>query len=190
MINRDDFFFHIRAELFNGMTQPQVNGCNAILDAWEKWQPGVDLRFVAYAFATAYHETAATMQPIEEYGRGRGHAYGLPVGKYHQIYDGRGFVQLTWEPNYQNATRHLRARGVLTAGQDLDVTPKLALELPIAGAILVFGSLEGWFTGKKLADYFSATADDAVNARRIINGVDCASAIAGYHDHFLRALSF
>ena len=50
------------------------------------------------------------------------------------------------------------------------------------------GMTEGWFTGKLLADYFSATKDDPRNARRIINGTDKASTIAGYHAEFLDAL--
>jgi putative chitinase len=41
-----------------------VNGCNAVLAAME----GCPLSWTAYALATAYHETASTMQPIKEYG--------------------------------------------------------------------------------------------------------------------------
>ncbi len=42
------------------------------------------------------------MQPIEEYGRGKGRKYGAPAGPYGKIYFGRGYVQLTWlEPGYQ-----------------------------------------------------------------------------------------
>src|SRR5271157_4802119 len=57
MTDRDAFFAIVRARVFGGsMTQDQVDGCNAVLDAWEKWYPGEDRRFVAYALATAYWE--------------------------------------------------------------------------------------------------------------------------------------
>jgi hypothetical protein len=35
------------------------------------------------------------MQPIEEYGKGRGMPYGKPDPTTGQVYYGRGFVQLT-----------------------------------------------------------------------------------------------
>ena len=50
------------------------------------------------------------------------------------------------------------------------------------------GMEQGWFTGKKLGDYFSADTDDPVNARRIINGNDKDTLIAGYHQKFLTAV--
>jgi hypothetical protein len=50
------------------------------------------------------------------------------------------------------------------------------------------GMRDGDFTGKKLADYFSSSKDDPVNARRIINGTDRAETIAGYHRSFLSAI--
>ena len=189
MINPDSFFARIRAGLFHDMSQGQVDGCNAIIGAWVKWQPDADLRYVAYALATAYRETAATMQPIAEYGHGQGHDYGVGCGPYGKIYYGRGLVQLTWVTNYRNATEKLQAKGVLDAASDLVRDPELALRADIASEILVFGMIEGWFTGRKLGDYFSAASDDPVNARRIINGLDHADEIAGYHQIFLTALS-
>lgn len=189
MINRDSFFFHIRASLFHSMTQSQVDGCNAILDAWVKFRPYADLRWVAYALATAYRETAATMQPIGEYGKGAGHSYGQPAGPFGKCYYGRGLVQLTWESNYQKATTRLHGLGALPADKSLVEDPELALKPDIAAAIMIDGMEEGWFTGKKLGDYFSLVSDDPTNARRIINGVDHAEEIAGHHDQFLSALS-
>ena len=70
----------------------KVDGINAILGAWPE---GTDPRFVAYALATAYHETARTMAPIAEWGRGQGKPYGVATGPYQQRYYGRGLVQLT-----------------------------------------------------------------------------------------------
>ena len=49
-------------------------------------------------------------------------------------------------------------------------------------------SRDGDFTGKSLEDYFNASKNDPVGARRIINGTDKARQIAGYHGEFLAAI--
>lgn len=182
------FFDAVRQELFSGnLTQGQVAGMNAILVAWDHQE--VDDRFVAYALATAYWETAQKMLPIREYGLGRGRAYGNPAGPWKQVYYGRGLVQLTWYANYEKADTRLRALGVLAEGEDLTKTPDLALRPDIAAEIMVVGTVEGWFTGKKLADFFSGEKINApVQARMIINGLDHAADIAGFHAHFCAAL--
>ena len=46
----------------------------------------------------------------------------------------------------------------------------------------------GWFTGKKLGDYFNGEKTDWRNARRIINALDKADTIAGYAKTFYTAL--
>ena len=77
-MNRKAFFDGVRAKLFLGtLSQYQVDGMNAILDEWER-RKLTDLRWLAYMLATVKWETAHTMQPIAEYGRGRGYAYGVP----------------------------------------------------------------------------------------------------------------
>ena len=58
----------------------------------------------------------------------------------------------------------------------------------IATRILFRGMAEGWFTGKKLGQYFNEVTDDPRNARQIINGNDQDELIAGYHYQFLEAL--
>src|SRR6185437_12623114 len=76
MMDRTKFFPRARSTVFRGyMMQPQVDGLNALLDAWDA-SSLTDARFLAYMLATVYHETAATMQPIAEYGKGRGRPYG------------------------------------------------------------------------------------------------------------------
>jgi putative chitinase len=65
------FFEVVRVELFGGsIAQDEVDGINAILDAWAA-SPVTDWRWTACALATAYHETARRMEPIAEYGRGQ-----------------------------------------------------------------------------------------------------------------------
>jgi putative chitinase len=79
------------------VSQSQVDGVNEMLDAWQIATVALaGPRFVAYALATAYCETSRTMQPIAEYGNGRGRRYGVAAGPCGQIYYGRGLVQLTW----------------------------------------------------------------------------------------------
>lgn len=178
MIDRDRFFAKARVSPFTGkMTEQQVNGCNAIIDRWE--QEPKDIRWLAYMLATTKWETAHTMHPVEEIGRGKGLAYGIPVNG--KVYYGRGYVQLTWAVNY--------ARMGAVLGVDLTNHPELALEPKIAADIMFYGMEHGSFTGVGLPRYFNATVDDPVNARRVINGTDKAEQIEAIHRAFLEALT-
>lgn len=105
-MDRAKFFARARSALFGGkLTQGQVDGITAILHGWQASQM-TDLRWLAYMLATAYHETARTMQPIAEYGKGKGRKYGVK-GKHGQVPYGRGYVQLTWDANYEKADQEL-----------------------------------------------------------------------------------
>lgn len=191
-MNRQTFLSEINPALFSGrITQSQIEGINFKLAAWEK-SGLTDIRWLAYMLATSYHETARTMQPIEEYGKGRGKPYGQklrhdrkPYTFPDKLYYGRGDVQLTWYENYE-------AMGKLL-GIPLLEQPELALVPEISAKIMIEGmtrgkSNRGDFTGVSLENYFNATKDDPVHARRIINGLDKANLIAGYHDKFLTAI--
>ena len=184
------FFAEARDHVFGGsMYQGQVDGCLAILNAWEQHAPASDPRFIAYSLATTFHETARSMAPVRELGAGRGRAYGNPVPPYNQIYYGRGLVQLTWERNYTYATKRLRELGLVGSDVDLVRNPDLAMRPDIAAAVLVCGMSEGWFTGRKLIDYFKETRSDWIDARVIINGHDRAALIASYGMAFYHALT-
>lgn len=125
---------------------------------------------LAYLLATAYHETAHTMKPVAEgYWIKNAEEWRKKNLRYYPWY-GRGFVQLTWEKNYERASKELNV--------DLINNKELACDPVIAAKIAVLGMIEGWFTGKKLSDYITLTKSDFVNARRIINGTDKAQAIA------------
>jgi len=50
--------------------------------------------------------------------------------------------------------------------------------------------MEGWYTGRRLADFFNAEREDWRNARRVINGVDEADRVAGYARLYYAALSY
>lgn len=140
---------------------------------------------LAYALATAYHETAFTLLPIEEYGEGRNKKYGryydidgTQYRNLHHVYYGRGYAQLTWLTNYKKAKDKL--------GVDFVNKPWLACEPHNALKILIIGMQEGWFTGKKLSDFDLYCGFDYVGARRIINGQDKAQEIAKYAQLFFK----
>jgi putative chitinase len=165
-----------------------VDGINAILDAWSVTQ-NPDAHFVAYSLATAYWETDKTLQPIPEIGRGAHRPYGVDTGPWHQIYYGRGYVQLTWLANYQKANAKLHALGVLKPEENLAATPDLALRPDVAAEIMIHGMLEGWFTGRKLGDFFHPGANpEWTAARTIINGWDHAAQIGAIAQKFYNAL--
>jgi len=168
------------------LTVKNVKGFDFILSEALKYN--LPLNYLAYILATTYHETAATMQPIAEYGKGRGRKYGVK-GKYSQIPYGRGYVQLTWDYNYEKADKELGLDGALLKDFDLALDPKYAVR------ILFTGMLQGWFTGKKLPDFIDSVDEDDVEdgrefeeSRRIINGVDKKKLIASYALVFEKAL--
>lgn len=147
-----------------------------------------DLRYLAYALATAYHETGKMMNgamvrfaPIEEAGnRAYFNKYepstsiGKRLGNKEPgdgfKYRGRGNVQITGLDNY--------ARFEPITGKPLVAQPDLACEWDTAYTIMREGMTRGLFTGKRLSDYFTHSKTDWRNARRIINGVDKADHIA------------
>jgi putative chitinase len=138
------------------------------------------LRQTAYVLATAWHETAHTMLPIPEIGKGKGRPYGKPAGKWGNAYYGRGYVQLTWIDNY------IKMGDVV--GVNLAQFPEMALTAEVAIKILVIGMRRGMFTGRKLDDFITPTKCDYIQARKIVNGRDRAEMIAGYAAEYERWL--
>lgn len=176
------------------LSASEVEGCERILDAME----GLPLSWCAYAFATAFHETAHTMMPIKEFG-GNGYfrrmydiegtrpalarRYGNTTPGDGVRYAGRGYVQLTWRVNYDRAGKKL--------GVDLVGNPDLAMDPAIAARIMREGMVDGWFTGKGFKHYLPSlvgTPAEFTAARRIINGTDKDKQIAGYAAEFQKAL--
>lgn len=196
MINREQFYTKIKeVDLFKKIYVPQVEGIEAILNEWEVNKFLVDTRWLAYILATVYHETGKTMQPIEEYGKGKGKPYGqklkygggpgkrVPYSKPDKIYFGRGHTQNTWFEIYDKLTKANKN------GWDFLNNPELLLSMRPSVWATFYGMTTGLYTGKKLADYFDNKKEDWFNARRIINGVDKAELIAGYGRGFYDCLT-
>lgn len=189
------FFDEVRHALFKGkLTQNQVSGIKFILEQWDE-TGFTNHHWLAYALATAFHETAFTMQPIMEIG---GPAYftrmydirGNRPDKARELgnfapgdgvkYAGRGYVQLTGKTNYNRASQAL--------GIDFLRQPDQAMEPANAAFIMFQGMKDGWFTGKSFHDYLDDKHSDYRNARRIVNGTDKAGTIADYAMKFEAAL--
>ncbi len=191
-MNTQIFLREINTSLFNQrMSISQREGVIVKLAAFGNHYI-TDIRWSAYMLATSFHETARTMQPVEETGKGRGKPYSQKL-KYNRepytwpdkIYYGRGDVQLTWYENYQNMGRILNL--------PLLEQPELALQPGISAKIMIEGmtrgaSQRGDFTGLSLENYFNSYTDDPIRARRIVNGLDQANKIAEYHYKFLDAI--
>ncbi|WP_271300626.1 hypothetical protein [Sphingomonas sp. CV7422] len=180
------FFDRIRPMFAGGaINAAQLAGIQCKLDAFGA--AGCPIAYVAYGLATSFWETAQTMRPVPEIGRGRGKAYGVPGKHGGQIAYGRGDVQLTWDYNYAKADAELGLKGALIGNYDR------ALEPMISARIMVEGMLEGWFTGKRLANYLPSTGFASLaqftQARRIINGTDRAAQIAALAAQFQDALA-
>jgi predicted chitinase len=197
-LNREAFYSALKPELVSFWRQDQVDGLERFLDHFET----VDALLInqaAYVLATAWHETAATMQPITEYGsmeyierlydpikaisaarRQRARQMGNVNEGDGWRYRGRGYVQLTWRNNYRKMGERL--------GIPLEDQPELANDPLIAIQILWVGMQEGLFTGQRLSQHINAHQSGYIAARRVVNGLDQARLIAGYAVLFERAL--
>ena len=192
--------FDILKQGLGKLTQSQVDEINFIVSEFDK-DKSISYPQAAYMLATAWHETAARMLPIEEYGQGKNRTYGTwyrnSIGAlysfidgsrrsaylhndYPYLYYGRGYVQLTWYFNYENASKKI--------GVDFLNNPELVMDKNHAVKIMIQGMKDGWFTGKKLSDYINQSKKDYVGARRIINGTDKDKLISGYAETFEKAL--
>lgn len=159
------FFAAWRAAL-GALGQNHIDAAHFILAAFgaARWP----LAWAAYGLATTWHETNAKMEPVRE-------AYWLSEAwrkanlRYYPWY-GRGYVQLTWERNYQKADAALGLNGLLIAEPDAAMRPD------IAARVMVWGMEGGAFTGKSLADFLPlagrASHGAYKGARQIINGHD------------------
>lgn len=210
--SRTKFFAGYR-QVWGGLSQQQVDGLNFLLSAIENDPYITRVPWAAYLLATTKHETADTFQPIHEYGS---HAYFVKrygsqtaVGKRlgndtpeeGADYAGVGDAQLTGESNFEKAEAALRefypdvvAEFEARTGKKFDLTvgdqpndksdPQNAGDPAIAYCILSYGMRTGMFTGRRLT-----VKTDYKDWRRIINGTDKATLIAGYAKNFEKILT-
>lgn len=180
MINKKEFFKRFP---YRPLKQIGVVTIENIIDHYDADDGYTNLRQLAYVLATAYHESAHTWNPsIREYGRGKGRKYGMPHPKTGQVYYGRGLCQLTWYFNYDNFSKIL--------GMDLRNNPDLALDPKNSVDIIMIGMRDGIFTGHKLNMHLDDDGyTDWIGARKIINGTDRASMIAGYAKALYKCLT-
>lgn len=200
-LDRQSFFDTVQHSLFKGsLTPAQIEGMNAILDYWNANLATADRRWLAYILATAFHETAYTMQPVREtlatsdsraveiletaFASGRLSWVKSPYWRADEdgkCWLGRGLVQLTHKRNYEAMSE--------VTGIDLVAHPDRAMEMAPAVTILIEGMLRGSFTSHRLCDHLNEEREDWVNARRIVNGTDRAEKLADYAQTFLAAIS-
>ena len=179
-------FFAAVRPLFGGkIKQSQVDGLNVLVSA----TAGLKVAYRAYLLATAQWETAHTMQPVREtlatsdaqavarlenaFKSGKLKGVRTPYWRKDvngQAWFGRGYVQLTHKTNY------IKAKAL--TGVDVVSDPSLAMRPDVAARILVQGSLDGMFTGRRLSAYLDGPVPDYVGARAVINGSNKASEIA------------
>ena len=193
-MERAKFYDTVRgagAGLFGGhLSQAQVSGIEGILNAFVRFGDKRS-KTLAYALATAYHETGTRMVPVRE-GFAKtdaqaravvaGRKYGKPAANG-IVYYGRGHVQLTWQSNYKDTGDKI--------GLDLVGNPDLMLDPEISARVLIEGLIDGRWNGKKLgiAHYLPDDGpDDEKNARRTVNVLDRWSDIARYYRAFLRSI--
>lgn len=197
-LNEPFFFDYARQHLFDGrLSTKQADGLKAILAEWNAKHAAKDDRWLAYALATAHHETGRTMQPIKEWGsnnyffrmydpKGGRPIVARDLGNTQPgdgvKFPGRGYVQLTGRANYKKWGDRL--------GIDLVGNPDQAMKAEVAVKILFEGMERGDFTGKKLADYIKGTKADWLNARRIINRLDKAALVTSYAKAYYAAISY
>ena len=87
---RKKFFDGFKKHFDSSLDQSQVDGVEFLLTSFEKEPLWKDVRHIAYALATVYHETAASMQPVEE-----GYYLGSPTRK--ELPKDLTILSLFWE---------------------------------------------------------------------------------------------
>ncbi len=194
--DRKKFFTEYKKASFGKLKQGQVDGLEALLGSIEKDTNITLIREAAYMLATVKIECAHTFKPITEYGSTARfkRLYGYRTRKGRELgnnragdgakFRGRGYVQITGRANYKRMTQKLG----LSGSNNLVNNPKSSLNPKIAYQIMSLGMRKGYFTGKKLSNYITASKTDYRNARRIINGTNKAKTIAGYAVKFEKIL--
>jgi hypothetical protein len=192
-MNRKAFYDAIRPAFGGKLSQPQVDGMDALLHEGRN----LPLHHMAHVLAHVRRETGGYMAPIKEtvmphhkdknpsdaevirrldVAFAKGQLKGVKNAYWRDGWFGRGQIQITHKDNYDR----------------FNVGKEEAMHLPVSARIAVQGMARGMFRGKKLGDYdFPAALDNppATNPRRIVNGEDGSDKeVAASHRQFAAAL--
>lgn len=160
------------SKAFGWVTETQSISLVNIINAFDNYGDQ-DANKLIYIIATAYHESK--LAPVREIRAKPGTALYTRQEQYWNTgYYGRGYVQLTHERNYKVMGEAF--------GIDLLNNPDKALDPVLAANILVYGMINGSFTGRRLSQYINQSSVDFVNARRVVNSLDQAFLIRDYAD--------
>lgn len=174
-LNTTAFFDRLRTALREPISPTQMRSVYLLLK--EADENGItDKNQMAYVLATCWHE--CRFRSIKEIRAKPGTRIWKMQNAYWSTgYYGRGFSQLTWLKNYRKFSS--------VVGMDLVVSPDKALLPEVGAKILVFGMVNGSFTGNglksnnALSKYFPANeTPDWIGARRIVNGTFQADKVA------------
>lgn len=206
MINRAVFYRELRKGLFQSLSRRQVAGMEVLLDVWEEsYADDYPMSFLAASLGTTKLETAHTMQPIKEIG-GRKYFMGMydktgnrpkkaaelgntKVGDG-ATFSGKGFVQATGRGNSRKLGKLFKK--YFNIDVDFEENPDKLLEPFYAAHALYLGCITGLYTGKGWGDYIKsspATFNEFKSSRRVVNGTNKATMIAGYCVEFQKALT-
>ena len=152
--------FDIIRKAFGKLSESQVSAFNHIVSAMDA-DKSISYPQGAYILATIWHETATTMQPIAEYGKGKGRPYGTwernskgelyaykngnrntvyLQSEYPHLYYGRGETQNTWFNNYEKLSR--------VFGVDFLKNPDLLLTQEWSTPVTIYSMKNGLYTGR------------------------------------------
>ena len=156
--DRSKFDTSASQSLFGGkLSQMQVDGMEGVFHAFATHGDGEDTT-LAYALATAFHETGRQMSPVREtfatsddqairrldaWAKKKGRTkniYWRPQPPYGEAYFGRGHVQLTLKSNYERSSGD--------AGVDLEKNPNAMLDPEISARVLIKGLIDGRWNGQ------------------------------------------
>ncbi|MBZ0204234.1 MAG: hypothetical protein K8I03_14560 [Ignavibacteria bacterium] len=206
-VNKAFFELEYGNQFGKGLKAGKRENIFRIIDAFESDPDMKSLRWLAYILATSMHESNDTFAPVVEgywikpeskrvaslynyYAKNNPGALRtiFPNGKNGTAYYGRGrVVQLTHNFNYKLASEKVYGDDRLFKNPDLIIE-----DVNCDMSVTFKGMLQGWFTGRKLTQYFPLDSQKAdwVNARKIINGLDKAKLIAGYAEKFYECLEW
>ena len=164
IVNPYEKFVSKLAKQVGGLTSAQSDAALAITVELNNHLIAQNLptndNLAAYLLATAYVDSS--LVPTEEKLRTDDKAK-IQATYFKHGHQGRGYVPFTGAFNYNRFARDINV--------NIDTNPALLLDKNIAAKVLIFGALNGRFTGTKIGKFIPASGNvDFVGARRAING--------------------